>query len=215
MFPINNAELAATLFLATDGLVWVAAEHRWVLELDPRSIKFPTTNFQQVAEHCPDGSKGHCWISAALTRSALITRPKCSELKVYPHLSVIWIKQAILGSTRRVEPGSYIVVYSKTEKVRSGPPTIIRVRRRSKFDSKCMGVESLYTEAHQPPNPEIGTFKSYDLLSAQPPPYPAGIDVTHLFGCLGIMDPVGRMTGDWQVIEYPPPASAMGCGAHE
>ncbi len=220
MFPDQQRRTAVhSVFMAPDGLVWIAAEQTYgVSKLDPKTGKFTEykTSTEGEVNTVRVDPKGIVWISGLPYSLRFDPKTeKFTELKDIPNTYAVNLDPA--GNPWFDATGGNGELYKvdyKTEKVTKWtPPPASGSRRRIQIDSNGMVWNALYTGGKIIRlDPETGTFKTFDLPGEQPTPYPVGIDMTrHVWYASGIMDTVGRMDPETgKVIEYPPPAFSNG-----
>ncbi|HLJ15881.1 MAG TPA: carboxypeptidase regulatory-like domain-containing protein [Bryobacteraceae bacterium] len=220
MFPDQRRRTAVhSVFMAPDGIVWVAAEQNYgVSKFDPKTEKFTdykTSGEGEVNTVRVDPS-GIVWVSGVPRSLRFDPRTeKFTELTEIPNTYAVNLDRA--GNPWFDATGGAGEIYRvdyKTGKVNKwNPPPATGSRRRIQVDSAGTVWVALYTEGKIVRlDQETGAFKTYDLPGEQPTPYPVGIDAgQNIWYASGIMDTVDRMdpnTG--KVTEFPVPAFSNG-----
>ena len=220
MYPDQQRRTAVhSVFMAPDGLVWIAAEQSYgVSKFDPKTGKFTEykTGTKGEVNTVRVDPNGIVWISGVPYSLRFDPKTeKFTELKDIPNTYAVnldpagnpWF-DATSGNGEL-----YRVEYKTGKVIKWTPPPATGSRRRLQIDANGMVWNALYTEGKIIRlDPETGNFKTYDLPGEQPTPYPVGLDATHhVWYASGIMDTVGRMDPDTgKVMEFPPPAFSNG-----
>jgi virginiamycin B lyase len=220
MFPDQSRRTAVhSVFRASDGLVWIAAEQSYgVSKFDPKTEKFTEyiTGSKGEVNTVRADPNGVVWVSG--TPYSLRFDPKTekfTELKDIPDTYAVNLDPA--GNpwfdATSGDGELYRVDYKTGKLMKWTPPPASGSRRRIQVDSNGTVWEALYTAGKIVRlDQETGAFKVFDLPGEQPTPYPVGIDASHnIWYASGIMDNVGRLDPSTGIItEFPAPAYSNG-----
>lgn len=220
MYPEQSRRTAVhSVFMAPDGLVWVAAEQTYgVSKFDPKTGKFTEykTSSKGEVNTVRVDPNGIVWVSGVPYSLRFDPKTeKFTELKDIPATYAVNLDPAgnpwfdATGGAGEI----YRVDYKTGKVTKWTPPPASGSRRRIQVDSNGLVWVALYTEGKIVRlDPETGAFKVFDLPGEQPTPYPVGIDADHnIWYASGIMDDVGRMDPSTGTItEFPAPAYSNG-----